>query len=190
MYGRVTGVCLATALFICGVIGFPTPPSTVPAATGSLTMTQGAAGEAAAFTPGASISLKGGGFAADAAVTVAIYSQPRALAQTMADASGNLDVTVRLPGDLPTGRHTLVALGVGPDGSAVALTVPITVANGSGAAELAYTGFNVLAYLAGGVLLLVVGLVMLRTGIMRRRLVPVGAPEPVAVPEPVGADVD
>ena len=175
MYGKAAGLCLATALFICGVAGFPTPPSSLPASTGALMMTEGGGGQAPSFTPGARIQVRGDGFAPGASVTVAIYSRPDALDRTVADALGAVDLTVRLPREIAPGAHTLVALGVGPDGAAVALTAPITVAKTVPGAELAYTGFNVLTYLAAGVLMLVVGLILLRTGIMRRQLLPARA---------------
>lgn len=183
MYGRVTGICLATTLFICGVAGFPTAPSSVPASSGSLTLTQGG-GSGGTFAPGASIELQGSGFAPDAAVTVAIYSQPESLAETAADHQGHLDVTVQLPATLETGRHTLVALGVSAHGTGMALTAPITVTTaaassaGSAPAQLAWTGFNLIAYLMTGLVLVVAGLVLIRTAGMRRRLVPAGAIAP------------
>ncbi|MGK5110402.1 hypothetical protein [Geodermatophilus sp. CPCC 205506] len=172
MYNKVAGICLATALFICGVAGFPTPPSALPASTGTLVMTEGGHASAVHFAPGAEIALRGGGFAAGAAVTVAVYSRPQALLTTKADGSGVIDVSVELPADLAPGRHTLVALGLGPDGTAISLQSPITVVAANPAAQLAYTGFNVLTYLVAGLALIVVGLVLLRTGLMRRRLVP------------------
>ena len=172
MYGRAAGLCLATALFICGVAGFPTPPSSVPASTGTLVLSSHGSDQVPTFAPGARIQLEGGGFADEASVTVAVYSRTTSLAQTVADGSGRIDVEVRLPRDLSQGAHTLVALGVGPDGQGVALTAPIKVA-AVPAAQLAYTGFDVLTYLAAGVFLIVAGLVLLRTGVMRRRLMPV-----------------
>jgi hypothetical protein len=175
VYGKAAGLCLATALFICGVAGFPTPPSSVPASTGTLVLSTNGHGQVPTFTPGALIQLEGGGFADEASVTVAVYSRPTSLAQTVADGSGRVDVEVRLPRDLSPGRHTLVALGVGPEGQGVALTAPIRVANANAAAQLAYTGFDVLTYLAAGIFMVVLGLVLLRTGVMRRRLMPVRA---------------
>lgn len=172
MYGRVAGVCLATTLFICGIAGFPTPPSSLPASTGSLELTEDGSGNVPRLAPGASIEVRGGGFAADAAVTVAVYSQPRALGETFADGKGEIDVDVKLPADLPEGQHTVTALGLGPNGSAVVLTQAIVVGGASSASELAYTGFSVLTYLAAAVFLVVVGLVLVRTGLMRRRLLP------------------
>lgn len=175
MYGKAAGLCLATALFICGVAGFPTPPSSLPASTGSLTLTEGSSGQAPTFAPGATIDVRAGDFADEASVTVAIYSRPVSLAHAIADPSGRVDVEVQLPADLAPGSHTLVALGLGPDGQGMALTAPITVAVANPTAQLAYTGFAVLAYLGAGVLLVVVGLVLVRTGVMRRRLMPAGA---------------
>ena len=152
MYGRVAGICLATTMFICSVAGFPTAPSSLPASSGSLTLTQGG-GSGGTFAPGASIEVQGGGFASDAPVTVAIYSQPESLAETAADDQGHLDVTVQLPATLEAGRHTLAALGNSAKGTGIALTAPITVVTAGAAsaagspAQLAWTGFNLVSFL-------------------------------------------
>jgi hypothetical protein len=196
VYGRVAGICLATTLFICSVAGFPMAPSALPASSGALTLTHGG-GPGGTFAPGASIEVQGSGFAPEAPVTVAMYSEPESLAETAADPQGHLDVTVKLPATLKAGRHTLVALGASANGTGIALTAPITVATAaavsavSSPAQLAWTGFNLVSYLIAGLVLVVAGLVLVRTVGMRRRLVPASGSAPAEpgrhAEAPVGA---
>jgi hypothetical protein len=64
------------------------------------------------------------------------------------------------------------------------LQAPIRIADPNPAVQLAYTGFNVLTWLAAAALCIIVGLVLVRTGMMRRRLAP--ARSELAEPVDVG----
>lgn len=169
-YGKpLAGVCVATALFVCGATGFPNPPSSVPPSSGTLVL----AGGSTTVAPGATLTISGGGFAGDAAVTVAVYSSPQVLDHVVADASGSVAATVTLPSGL-SGQHTVTALGDGPGNVPHALTATVDVeaaVTGSGS-SLPYTGFDVLEWTLGGLALILAGFALMRTAVFRRRLLP------------------
>jgi hypothetical protein len=175
--GPATGFCLAAAMFVCGATGLPTPPAQLPATSGSLTL--GSSGSAT-FAPGQTLTLSGKGFAGNARVTVAMYSSPRVLASTVADSSGNVAATVTLPTDL-LGRHTLIALGNGPSLAGRSLESVVDIETGATISPqtptaipqaLAFTGFNVAAWILGGIGMLIAGFALIRTAVFRRKLVP------------------
>lgn len=86
------------------------------------------------------------GLAPGAPVTVTIFSEPRVLLESSADATGNFAASIDLPDDLGAGRHTLLlssrttrgdisvvgALEVADDGTVVSVVQPAPVANFSG----------------------------------------------------------
>lgn len=168
-YGRpVAGVCVATALFACGASGFPNAPAQLPPASAQLSL----AGGSATVAPGARLSLSGGGFVADAAVTIAIYSSPNVLDHVVADAHGNVSATVTLPSSL-RGEHTVTALGNSPTDSARVLTAAVDIEAATGSSSsLAQTGFSVMEWILGGLALLIAGFAFLRTAAFGRRLRP------------------
>src|SRR6185437_774128 len=85
--------------------------------------------------PGEVLHVSATGYAPFASVTVGIYSSPRTLGVTTADATGAILATIILPTDL-RGHHTVVAAGSGPTGAARFLTGATTIepksANGGG----------------------------------------------------------
>lgn len=168
----IAGVCAATALFVCGAAGFPTPPSSVPAATGALTLGGPAT---TSLTAGQSLSLSAAGFAASSPVTLVEYSSPTQLGTATADSTGQLSTTVSLDPNL-TGSHTIVALGNAPDGSAVSVESAVQIAPSgtapSGAQQLAWTGVETLPWAAGSILALLSGGALIRAA-RGRRLLPV-----------------
>ncbi len=80
---------------------------------------------------GDSVTLVADGFASDAPVTFGIYSSPVTLAIVDADATGTARATVTIPAGY-TGAHSLVATGIGPDGSVRTLRSDITLPTPSG----------------------------------------------------------
>lgn len=76
-------------------------PRTVDQATGALRMEQGAQARVSGF-----------GFLPGTVVTVWLFSEPRQLGQIPVQADGTYDGSVRIPVDVPLGRHTLQANGV------------------------------------------------------------------------------
>jgi hypothetical protein len=161
------GLCVATALFVCAPdTAAPIPPAVVPSADGSLAVN----GLASAVTaePGATVMVTGTGFADDANITVAVYSTPQTLAELVADDQGAFAVSVQLPAQL-NGQHTLVALGLAPDGEPRSLAVPVFISPEAGDGEVPATGTNLGLLLGAGTMLTVAGLAVLRASYVRRR---------------------
>jgi LPXTG-motif cell wall-anchored protein len=134
-------------------VGKIAPPSSVPAADGTLSAPSGAGG--GSVVKGHKVTLHGTGYAPNSLISVLVYSTPQVLTTTMTDASGSFTVEVTVPAGLPDGRHTLVAAGADPSGHMRYMTLPITVTAGS--AELAYTGASVLTPALAGLGALVLG---------------------------------
>lgn len=167
--GPGAGFCLATALFICGAAGFPVPPAQVPPSSGSLALGTSAS---SVFAPGAKVSLTGDGFAANASVTITIYSSPQILGHTVADASGHVATSATLPANL-TGKHTLTALGNGLGNTGRALEASVDIkAVASASPSLASTGFGAAAWILGGIGMIIAGFALIRTAVFRRKLLP------------------
>lgn len=141
-------------------------PPMVPISDGALT------GFSPSLTPGETITVEGSGFAAGAPVTIGIYSVPRELKTVTADAFGRFVTSVVIPADM-RGPHTLVAVGIAPDGSVRRLVTAIALpgADGStGAASMPATGAtSAEPVLAIGLGVLVVGGLLLGFARLRRR---------------------
>jgi hypothetical protein len=172
--GPAAGFCLTAAMFVCGATGLPVPPAQAPPTSGVLTL--GASGSTS-YAPGATVSLSGNGFAGNARVTVAMYSSPQVLTNTVADASGHVTATVTLPTNL-RGEHTIIALGNNPSNAGRSLesvvdieTTPVQTATGLPQA-LAFTGFNVAAWILAAIGMLIAGFALIRTAVFRRKFVP------------------
>ena len=164
-YGKpFAGLCVATAILICGLTGYPVAPDVLPEPTGSLEL-----GSEATLVTGSPFVLTGGGFADGAAVTISVYSTPRLLAEVVADGSGMISTMVELPDDLAAGTHTVAALGNSSDGGVWSLQSEITVVD---ATALPFTGFSVMAWTVAGILMLVGGFVLIRSVAFGRRLLP------------------
>lgn len=158
----VAGFCAATALFVCGAAGFPTPPSSAPPATAALSL---GGVSTTSLVAGQQLDLSADGFAANAAITVVQYSEPTPLGTAVADGAGRLATRVSLDPDL-SGTHTIVAMGLAPDGSGMAVTSEVTIASRSvspsGASELAWTGVQTLPWVGGSILALLSGGALIR----------------------------
>jgi hypothetical protein len=169
----VAGVCVSTALFVCGAAGYPQATSELPPATGTLVLGGSSNGAApTSIAAGGSFVISGDGFSNNAAVTIVVYSEPRELGRTVATAAGRIDTSVTLPDDL-TGRHTVTALGNGADGNPRSLQAAVDVralSDSANPASLAYTGLSVAGLLAGGIGLIVAGFALVRTTVFGRRL--------------------
>ena len=166
-YGKpLSGVCLATAVFVCSSLGAPILPRAPPAANAPLTLaaTQGTA----TLTAGAPVVVKGSGFAPNANISIGVYSSPTDLDALTADATGSFSDSVTIPASF-SGAHTLVAEGVAPDGSARVLETPITVRAASSAGTLPFTGANTALMALSGLGLIVSGLALIRTAAVSRR---------------------
>jgi hypothetical protein len=174
MYRQVSGFCVATIVFVCGVAGgvagFPVPPDAKPAAQGGvLVLLEGS--PVVRVPAGSVLRAEAGGFADGARVTFALYSSPQVVATAVADAAGDVSAEVRVPSGM-SGEHTLVALGNAPDRSPRSLEATITVIERAAVtpAELPVTGLRSAWMALAGALMLIVGLVLVRTVAGRRPL--------------------
>ena len=86
-------------------------------------------------TPGQTITIEGRTFAAGAAVTVSLSSEPVVLGTAAADPSGVVTLQGPIPASTPLGQHTITAVGQAPDGSELAVSVSINVVAADGAAD-------------------------------------------------------
>jgi hypothetical protein len=81
-------------------------------------------------SPGAEVTISGGGYAPNSDVTVTFESVPVVLAVVRADASGQFSARVRIPVDATPGTHTLRATGVDAQGRPRVLSATINVTGG------------------------------------------------------------
>jgi hypothetical protein len=171
MYKAITGMCVATLLFVCSATGFPVAPDSLPPSSGQLQLSPAPA--SSTFLEGAKIEVLGNGYLANSNITIASYTHPTLLGAATAGADGAFSVVVQLPDGLK-GQHTLAAIGTAPDGSARVLEAKVRITPAPlSAGTLARTGFNVAGWTVLGVGLFIGGLVAVRTAALRRRILPV-----------------
>ena len=99
---------------------------------------------------------------------VTIYSAPTVLGTFTTDANGNFQAPVTLSEQLSAGHHTVVAMGVAPNGSPRSMALAVTVASDTGAG-LAVTGPAVAMMLMTGIALAATGTGLVVVGRPRRR---------------------
>lgn len=120
--------------------------------------------------PGDSVSIRGGGFAPGAEVVITLESRVVTLATVSADATGAIDVSVRIPAYAPPGSHTLKATGEAAGGGTLVLSAPISVGGGTDG-PLAFSGAgSALLLVVTGLGLAVVGVGLLFAGLTYRRV--------------------
>ncbi|UWP87206.1 fibronectin type III domain-containing protein [Dactylosporangium fulvum] len=147
----------------------PEPPAAPPDTDLTLITDQGPISSVA---PGQSLVVSGTGFAPYSTVTITVYSDPAVLATVTTDGAGNFSASVTVPGDLPAGQHTFVALGVDPDGVAHSLKLALTVP-AAGTPPATVPGGGTLPVTGTGVALMVVaGLSLVVTGAALRSVSP------------------
>jgi hypothetical protein len=127
-------------------------PATVPAANGALSTPTGAP---SGLAQGSTVTLTGSGYAPNSTVSLYVYSTPTLLGTVVTDAHGAFSKAVTIPAGLAPGAHHLVSAGVDPSGQPRYLTSAITVAQATG--TLAWTGFETLPVLLGGVAAVALG---------------------------------
>ena len=167
-YGKpFAGLCVATAIFLCGLTGYPLAPDVLPPESGTLSMDGASTGTV--VSTGGIVTVYGSGFAPTAAVTISIHSTPRLLAQVVADDAGTISALVQLPPDLEAGEHTLAALGNGEAGGVWSLQAEITVVD---ATALPFTGASVVGWTIAAFGLILGGFALIRSVGFGRRLLP------------------
>ena len=167
-YGKpLSGVCLATAVFVCSALGVPSLPTSPPPANAPLVLPSSAG--STTLIVGAPVTVSGSGFASNANIVIGVYSSPIQLDALTANASGSFSDSVTIPSSL-SGAHTLVAEGNAPDGSARVLSTAITVrAAASTGTTLPFTGINTVLMVLSGLGLIVAGFALARSAALARR---------------------
>ena len=131
------------------------PDDSTPATQAAQQATQVRAGDA--------VTISGDGFGPDQELGITLFSEPRGLGSATSDARGAFETTVAVPLDIPSGHHTLVVTGIGPDGARHASVTEMVVLGPDSAASDP-------GWLAGGAITCVVAAAM-GTGLVawRRR---------------------
>jgi len=131
LFARPRPLRAVSALALVAALLFAAPAlAQYPLTSGELSLGAGAGGErsSAPIRPGASVTLAGGGFQPGATVQVWLHSDPIHLATLEASDAGAIDVKVKIPANVPAGRHTLQARGAAAGGGRIVLKAPIVVA--------------------------------------------------------------
>jgi titin len=100
----------------------PTPP---PADSPKLDTPKG---EDSTTKPGATMTIKGSGYAPNSTVELVVYSTPISLGTVITDNNGEFSVDVVVPPTLPIGDHSIAAVGADPQGNVRAMRLDVTVA--------------------------------------------------------------
>jgi serine protease len=72
-----------------------------------------------ATVEGRAAIVEAGGLKAASPVQVLLYSEPQVIGTGVADADGNAAIATQIPGGLPPGQHTIMAVGIAPSGEPV-----------------------------------------------------------------------
>lgn len=83
--------------------------------------------EAGQSVAGAPVLVEGHGLMPFSEVRIEMHSTPILLGTVMTDANGSFSTTVRLPDSVPSGSHTIIAIGQDPAGDEVRAQEPIFV---------------------------------------------------------------
>jgi hypothetical protein len=146
-----------------GTVPAPSAPVTVPTGSGPLATPSGAP---SGLAQGSTVTLTGSGYAPNSTVSVYIYSTPTLLGTALTNGSGAFSQAFTIPASLAPGAHHLVSAGLDPSGNPRYLTSAVTVAQASG--TLAWTGFETLPVLGGGILAVALGAGLIVVGRRRR----------------------
>ncbi|MBN9187861.1 VWA domain-containing protein [Microbacterium sp.] len=110
---------------------------------------------------GGILAPTGSGFAPGTPVTTTIHSDPTVLGTLIADDSGHVDGTLRIPADIQPGRHTLVISALSADGEFIERRIPVSV--------VLPTPWWVWGALVMGVVFLIGALALVAVGLSKRR---------------------
>lgn len=125
------GFSAYTAAVEVVVAGPAAPPAPIPTPTPAVTPApfswtlEGFDGQN--LRPGQQLSLSARGLPPGTSVTIQIFSTPRTLGTSVADASGLFALDVVVPEDLEPGEHTLVATATPPGGTPSQISTPVMV---------------------------------------------------------------
>jgi len=114
---RVSAALAALTLVALGVVVMSAGPASAQATcTGAHTASQ-AAVSSASVLPGETITLSGGGFAANQILGIGLFRPPVVLASVASDVNGNYSAGIQIPPGTPPGQNEITVFGVGPLGT-------------------------------------------------------------------------
>ncbi len=119
---------------------------------------------AASSVAGGTANVTAAGFPANTEIRIELRSTPVTLARVTSDADGAFTASVIIPASTPLGDHNIVFVNVLTSADLASTPIFVTSlppAPADGAITLASTGANTAAPLAGGVILLLLGLTVL-----------------------------
>ena len=91
----------------------------------------------AAVSDNGTVTCVGDGFKLGSDATCSIASTPTLLGHMTANASGHVQGTFPLPGDITAGTHTVTINGIDPNGNPLSISVSVTVSAAAAAAAAA-----------------------------------------------------
>jgi hypothetical protein len=106
-------------------VASPEIPSTPPVTDEKLDTPKG---DDSTTAPGATITIKGSGYAPNSTVELVVYSAPVSLGTVVTDNNGEFSIDVVVPPSLPVGDHSIAAVGADPQGNVRAMRLDVTVA--------------------------------------------------------------
>jgi hypothetical protein len=123
-----SGVLMITALALAVAPSayYGPPPTQPPAATASATVSDNG-----------TVTCVGDGFKLGSDATCSIASTPTLLGHMTANASGHVQGTFALPGDITAGTHTVTINGIDPSGNPLSLSFQVQVSAAAAAAARA-----------------------------------------------------
>jgi LPXTG-motif cell wall-anchored protein len=132
--------------------------------------------------PGTTTHVHGEGFKGSSDVDVEAHSAVFSLGTFRTSAAGVLDADVTIPLGLPVGPHSIVLVGIAPDGTSRVVSIPISItaaaaaaaraaqdSGGTGVLQLPTTGAEIASVAVAGLVLVGVGSAAVISG-RRRRL--------------------
>ena len=156
IFRAVVVTTLSTAVFGGSVAEAGSFRADYPVEQGDLVVPGDDTSSSPTVQAGSAVTLRGGGFAPGATVTMTIESTPQTLGTTVAGATGAFSATVTIPADISAGQHTLKASGATSTGAVLILSQPVTVTTRP-SSELPATGSSIAPVLLIASAALVVG---------------------------------
>ena len=133
------------------------------------------------MAPGGELTITGKNFKPGTKATFTLHSKPVLLGTAVVAKDGSVSLAVKLPANVPAGKHTVVIAGTGADGKPAEVSIALTVTGGTasqpataGAATTAASADDLASTGANGVLpILAIALLALFGGaatiLVRRR---------------------
>jgi hypothetical protein len=112
---RVSAAWAAAAIVALGIVVATAGPASAQTSCQGTQTASAATVTPASLLPGETLSLSGGGFAANQVLGIGLFRPAVVLASVASDANGNYTATIQLPLGTPPGQNEITVFGVGPD---------------------------------------------------------------------------